>query len=494
MNTLQRAALVCAILSLILTATTGRCDDWPMRGKSGYRNPVSLETGAPTEWSVNDRIPGHNIRWIAELGDYTTGTPTVANGLVWVGTSRRDRTKPDAGVLMCFRESDGQFLYEYFSPRLPDGRNYDWPWSSLASSPLIEGGRMWFCTNRCDVVSLNIQPLIDGTGEPKPVWKFDLRKELGVVPRTPMIGTSSSHCSVASFGDWIYVGTNNSRHAGNVPAPDAPSLVCFHRDTGAVVWSDNSPDENIMYAQFGNPTVFELNGQAQVVIGQGDGWLRSFDCASGKGLWQFNMNAADAKQDDYYRGRRSYIPTAPVFHANRVFAVAGTDPESGGHGAGRLVCLDPGKRGDVSSSLITAGTVVHNDNSAIIWEQVGKNSTFGEKLDPNVIQQSLGGVAIHKGLVISTDMQRIVRCHDADTGMQIWQHDMYGVSFGTPLIVDDRIYVGNDDGTVHVLALSHTKTLLAENELESSIYCDPVFANGTLYVATTRQLWAIGGK
>ncbi len=140
--------------------------DWPMRGRSVNRNPATVVGLPPIDWSVGaDKEPRHNVRWTAKLGFVTSGTPVVAKGLVWVGTNN-GVDKPDASVLMCFRESDGKQLYRYVSPRLPDGRNYDWPSGSLASSPLIEKNHIWFCTNRCTVVCLNIRPLTEPVSRP----------------------------------------------------------------------------------------------------------------------------------------------------------------------------------------------------------------------------------------------------------------------------------------------------------------------------------------
>ena len=97
-------------------------------------------------------------------------------------------------------------------------------------------------------------------------------------------------CSVgASYKDWVYVTTGNGIDyaSGKVAAPDAPSLVCFHKDSGKVVWRDNSPGKHILEGQWSNPLVCEVKGRAQVVVAQGDGWLRSFDPATGK-IWVAN--------------------------------------------------------------------------------------------------------------------------------------------------------------------------------------------------------------
>ncbi len=100
-------------------------------------------------------------------------------------------------MLACFRESDGNTLYRYVSPRLPNSRVHDWPLSAMAGSPLVEGERMWFTTNRGEVVCFDVGPLQRGEGEPREVWKIDMPRQFGVFKKAPSMGLSHL-CSIAS--------------------------------------------------------------------------------------------------------------------------------------------------------------------------------------------------------------------------------------------------------------------------------------------------------
>jgi hypothetical protein len=132
---------------------------------------VSPETGAPADWQVESKNKqgavvraARNIKRAVPVGQRSQGSPVVAHGLVWVGTNdykKEGEQRKDFSVLKCFRESDGKLLYEYWSPR-PSGKGFhqhhDWPGSSMASSPLIEGDRLWIRTNRAEVLCLDIGP------------------------------------------------------------------------------------------------------------------------------------------------------------------------------------------------------------------------------------------------------------------------------------------------------------------------------------------------
>ena len=94
---------------------------------------------------------------------------------------------------MCFQESDGRFLYQYVSPRLPNTLANDWPKHGMGCPPLIQGDRLWLLTNRCEAICLDIGPLRRRDGQPKIVWKVDMAKQYGVFRHcVGMIGITAS--------------------------------------------------------------------------------------------------------------------------------------------------------------------------------------------------------------------------------------------------------------------------------------------------------------
>ncbi|MGI8978060.1 MAG: PQQ-binding-like beta-propeller repeat protein [Pirellulaceae bacterium] len=108
-----------------------------------------------------------NIKWIADLGSQTYGTPVIADGRVFVGTNnsrgylKRYPDDIDLGCVLCFREQDGEFLWQFSAEKLPTGRVNDWPIMGIASSPLVEKDRAWLVSNRGEVVCLDTQGFYD---------------------------------------------------------------------------------------------------------------------------------------------------------------------------------------------------------------------------------------------------------------------------------------------------------------------------------------------
>ena len=482
----MRRGIVGATLLMILCPLVA-ADDWPMLGRDKTRNAVSPEKNPPVEWDLKT---GKNIKWKAKLGTMTFAAPAVADGLVWVAANNgepRDKSfTKDAGVLMCFRERDGQFLYQYLSPHLGN-RYLDWPGTSSGCTPLVEGDRLWYTTNRCEMVCFDIGPLRRGTGEPKVHWKVDMIKDLGVVPYGNPMGVVT-RCSPAIYKDFIYEITGNGVDASheNIPAPNAPSLVCFHKETGKVVWQDNSPGKNILHGQWASPLVLEINGRAQVLAPLGDGWLRSFDAETGQLIWKFDTNRKSAVYNMYGRGTRNYPLAPPVYYDGRVYIANGRHPEHA-DGPATLWCLDPAKEGDISAELEDGPRKGKpNPNSAVVW------SFEGEKGRPEeTMARACAAMAIADGLVIMPTLAGYIHCLDANTGKRYWTHDTLYNLYGSPLIVDGKVYFGLDGGDVLIFALSREKKLLATHDMRVFMNAPPIYANGVLYVIGRSTLYAI---
>jgi outer membrane protein assembly factor BamB len=456
-----------------LRASDPNTGEWPMWGGTPDRNMVSAMKNLPTEWDVKTK---KNIKWMAELGSQSYGNPVVADGKVFVGTNNelvRDPKQPgDRGVLMAFRESDGQFLWQHTHVKLEAGRANDWPYQGVASSPLVEGKRLYYVSNRGVVFCLDTEGFRDnenngpfkdekltGPNDPDIIWSFDMLEEVGSYPH------NMSNSSPVIYGDMIYLSTSNGQDESHVhiPSPKAPSIIALNKTTGKLVWEDNSVEDRILHGQWSTPSVGTIGGVLQVVSAQGDGWVRGYEAATGKKLWEFDTNPKDAV---WPRTRNELIGT-PVIYQDRVFIGNGQDPEHG-EGVGHFYAIDATKRGDITQS-------------GKIWQ-------FDK------IRRTISTAAIADGLVYISDFSGYLHCLDAKTGEEYWSHDMLAAVWASPVVIDGKVYLGDEDGDVVVMVAGKKKEVIAEMNMGSAVYATFVPAHGTLFVNNRSQLFAIANK
>jgi len=309
-------------------------------------------------------------------------------------------------------------------------------------------------SNRGELVSLDTHG--DGNGNAKVIWKFSMIEEVGSSPH------NMSNSSPVSYGDLIFVGTANGQDESHVhvPSPRAPSMIAVNKNTGKLVWEVNNVGDRILHGQWSSPSVGKVGDVVQVVMGEGDGWVRGYEALTGKKLWEFDLNP----KDSVWPKTRNEVVATPVIWENKVFIANGQDPEHG-EGVGHLYAIDATKRGDITQS--------------------GKVWQFDK------IRRSISTAAIADGLVYIPDFSGFLHCLDLQTGQEVWQHDMLAAVWGSALVADGRVYLGDEDGDIVVLATGKTKKVIATQNMGSAVYATAVPAHGRLYVNNRNQLFAI---
>lgn len=445
--------------------------DWPMWGGTPDRNMVSNMKGLPTTWDVNKKT---NVKWVAAIGSQSYGNPTVAGGQVYVGTNNEALRDPkqggDRGVLMAFDEKTGEFLWQHTNEKLTAGRVNDWPFQGVCSSPLVEGDKVYYVSNRAELVCLDAKGFRDngendgpfkdekltGKNDADIIWKFDTIEEVGNHPH------NMANSSPVIYGDLIFISTSNGQDEShvNIPSPKAPSMIAVNKNTGKLVWEVNNVNDKILHGQWSSPAVAKIGDVVQVVVGEGDGCVRGYEAMTGKFLWSFDTNP---KESVWPKTRNELIAT-PIISDNKVYIANGQDPEHG-EGVGHAYCIDATKRGDITKE----GMVWHFDK----------------------IRRSVSTPALHDGLLYYPDFSGFLHCLDAKTGKELWQHDMFAAIWGSAVVIDNKIYLGDEDGDIVIMQAGREKKLITEINMGSSVYSSPVPANGALFIMNRNQLFSL---
>jgi outer membrane protein assembly factor BamB len=475
--------LVCNVVLLLAPAITHAAGpkrgDSPMWGGSPDRNMVSDEKNIPGKWDLKSKT---NIKWISPLGSQTYGNPVIANGKIFVGTNNtgehRPKIKGDKGVVMCIDAKDGKMLWQATHDKLPSGRVNDWPEQGICSTACVGGDKVYYVSNRCEVVCADVNGLADGKNDGPYkeekynesqdadfIWIYDMIDELGVFPHN--LATASPLVEEGL----VFVLTSNGVDEGhlNLPSPDAPDFLALDAKTGKLVWSRNDCHKKIYHGQWSSPAYGIVNGKSQVIFGGGDGWCYAFEPKSGNPIWKFNLNPPGAKYVLGGKGTANEIISTPVLYDNKVFLCVGQDPEHG-EGPGHLYCIDATKTGDVTES----GKIWHRGNEDF--------------------HRSISTCAIADGLVYASDLSGFLNCLDIKTGKPYWVHDSMAAIWGSPYVVDGKVMLGTEDGEVLVFEHGKEKKLIAKNEMDNSVYTTPVASNGVLYVTNRKELLAIEQK
>ena len=467
-----------AILSffLILVATAAFSEEAAMWGFTTERNMVSTEKNVPGKW---DPETGENIKWKVALGSQTYAGPVIHGGKIFMGTNNQAPRNPklvgDRGVIMAFNESDGEFLWQSTHTKLPAGRVNDWPQQGICSTPFIEGDRLYYISNRCEVVCLDTEGFFDGENDGEimtegdtsaidgdVVWSLDMMAELDVFPH------NLATCSPIGAGDLLFVVTSNGVDEGHfhIPSLFAPSFIAVNKNTGKVVWEKSLPGEDILHGQWSNPTYGMVEGKPQVIFPGGDGWIYSLEPETGDLIWKFDCNPKDSEWELGGRGTRNNIISTPVLYDNKVFIGVGQDPEHG-EGDGHLWAIDATGKGDVTKT-------------SVVWHFGGKD-----------FKRTMSTVSIKDDLLFTADLSGYVYCLDVETGKRHWKYDTFAAIWGSTVVIDGKVFIGDEDGDVAVIEASKEFKLLYEVNMGSAVYTTPIAKDGVLYIGTRNTLFAI---
>ena len=150
-------------LSLLATMLVAGEPEINMYGNTPSRNMVLDAEGLPSGWEPKS---GKNIKWSQALGSQAYAGPIIYDGKVFVGTNNEGLRNPeltgDRGNVMAFDAKTGEFLWQSTWPKLPAGRVNDWPLQGVCSTPAIEGNRLWYISNRGEVICADTEGFRDG--------------------------------------------------------------------------------------------------------------------------------------------------------------------------------------------------------------------------------------------------------------------------------------------------------------------------------------------
>ncbi len=501
---------------LATEADRASAGDWPQWCGSHGKNMVSLEKGLPESFVPGvkqsrertiDLSTAKNVKWGVKVCDAFYSTPSVAGGRVFLGGLDSGN-----GVLACLDEATGKLLWKWEAPPRAVPKEIDGfqigigaipQQIGVCSSAAVDGDRVYFVSNRFDVLCLDVhgQPPGPEAGKARVLWTYDTWKELGVFP------CDAANGSPVIDGDLVYVPTSNGVDRNSFqnphrekdrkfPAPHAPNVIVLDKRSGRLVAVDDTRIvQHLLHGQWSSIAIGTVGGRKLALYGGGDGLCYAFEAIASvpeklvrlKTVWSFDcippeykatgdldwithyclgdkrVKGTLNKHDGAFVGESEIIAT-PVLLDNRVYVAIGRDPAHG-RGRGALHAIDATGTGDITKT-------------GKIWTYQG-------------LDRTLSTVSVADGLVYLSDVAGRLHCLDAQTGRPYWIHDTRSEVWGSTLAADGKVYMPTSKG-LWVLSAGKKLKVLSRINLGAKVDASPVAANGTLYVATSAGwLWAV---
>ena len=203
------------------------------------------------------------------------------------------------------------------------------------------------------------------------------------------------------------------------------ALVGLNRETGKEIWRTQRPKNS----SYSSPAILEVAGRKQLVI-SGGRQISSYDPATGKPLWSAT-------------GAAKHTAGTVTGEGNYVIA-------SGGYPQSETTC------------------VLADGSGKVAWTNNQKS-----------YEQSM---LIHDGYVYTMTDKGVAFCWELETGREMWKKRLAGPVSSSPILVGDRIYVGNEKGQFFVFVATPDDYIeLARNQLGSDAFPTPTYLDGRIY-------------
>lgn len=211
------------------------------------------------------------------------------------------------------------------------------------------------------------------------------------------------------------------------------SLMGIDLQTGDQKWETLRPGRPV----WSSPVMGFFEGKPELII-NGNPDVSSYDPMEGKELWKLECMSGDV---------------APSVAVNSTMAYAVTD-------YAKLVAIKPG----------TGASVVWEDNA----------------YTPDVSSP----VANDKYLFVTTG-NGDVACYNALKGDTLWTHYFQDPFYASPIIADEKVYLLDRTGIMHIVKAGSAYSLIAESPLGEAADCSPAFSDQKIYIRAKKNLYCI---
>ena len=427
------SVVVAAVAVAAGSVPAARGRDWPdWRGPDQNRH----YEGPPLATSF-DPEASTNVLWKNdEAGGIST--PVILGGKLFTLVRHKPGTREEAEKVLCLDAASGRKLWEnVFNVYLSDVPSERVGWSAVIADP---DTNTVFAHGVCGVFTA-----IDAaTGQTK--WQRSLHEEFG------FLSTYGGRTNIPVVFEDLVIASAVVTGWGDTARP-AHRFLGMDKSSGEVRWMNGTKElpEDTTYS---TPSLATLGGEAALVFGSSDGSIWNFQPRTGKAVWNFKLS-------------RRGLNVAPLVDGDSVY-VSQAEENLDNTSMGSVTCFKGVGMGDITATNV-------------VWQKKGV-------MDGRSMPVVLGD------RVYFVDDGGAMFGVNAKTGEVEVEKKLGRIMFGSLVVSEGKMYIGENSGVIHTLKPTATsieslgKTSLRGNEVFGSF----AISNGRLYLPTTTALYCIG--
>lgn len=349
------------------------------------------------------------------------------------------------------------------------GKNIKWKVETALhayNSPVVWGDKLFL--SGADANQKQVYCYDKNSG--KLLWTADV-KDIAGSSAAPEVTPDTGHAaaSVSTDGKSVFAIFSN----GDLIALDMK---------GKQVWSKNLGVPDNHYGHSSSLVVFE-----DKLIVQYDhkksGKVMALSTKTGDQIWSTDRKV-----------KVSWASPVIVKNGGRVEVILASDPcvasydAQTGEELWKLDCIT----GEVGPSVAYANGIVFalNEYASLVAIKTGAQpEVLWEAYD--YLSDVPSPIATDKYLFVVTSYG-LIACYDVLSGELYWEHEFDNGFYASPILVDDKIYLLDRAGSMHIFKADKEFVSVATSNLGEKSDSTPAFADGHIYIRAGKNLYCIG--
>ena len=150
--------------------------------------------------------------------------------------------------------------------------------------------------------------------------------------------------------------------------------------------------------------------------------------------------------------------------------------------------------GEVGPSPAYSGGIVFvcNDYARLAAIKLGEVPELLWESDEDLSE--ISSPVANEDMVIMAASYGTVSCFDSKTGERLWYYEADDGFYSSPLIANEKIYLMDISGLMHIIKADKTLELISKNPLGEKASTTPAFYKDKIFIRGEKNLYCIGNQ